>query len=520
MWAPRAGQHGPLPGGTLSAGQQDLQPGGRYSSREAGRSSVESFYWTLRSRSLLELFLAMGLRSSSYLYYNLISVTRTDSGMYISQKMYTLELLQEAGVMTSKPYKLPMDPNLKLQAKMGTPLQDPELIRRYIAKLIYLIITRPDICYTLQLLSQFMQNATSVHMQVVKHLLRYLLNFPGQGILLTHHSKAHLTTYCDSDWASCPMTRRSTTGYCILLGDSPISWKSKKQGVVSRSSAEAEYRAMAVTFCEVTWLLSLLNDLGLKDLHPITLHCDNQAAIHIAANPVFHARIKHIEVGCHYVRDQVKDGTIRPERVAGTIPYGVENAPCQKAPGSGCFRQFTPFVDSLVVRFEKEEMLNSAGILLLATCFMIGLESLNAVSNDSILAATSRNESHVKAPCPSGWVMGPSKTICFKYIGNSQSWNESETDCRANHGHLAAFTSSADLNFVQDLCSKSTSSSECWVGGRSTNASNRIDWKWSDDYYNWNETFLNVVAPDLKSSCTNSSCLNYYKEDSTSLCTM
>ncbi|GKA03864.1 C-type lectin receptor-like tyrosine-protein kinase, partial [Tanacetum coccineum] len=197
-------------------------------------------------------------------------------------------------------------------------------------------------------------------------------------------------------------------------------------------------------------------------------------------------------------------------RVDGTIPYGVENAPCQKAPGSGCFRQFTPFVDSLVVRFEvmERKMLNSAGILLLATCFMIGLESLNAVSNDSILAATSRNESHVKAPCPSGWVMGPSKTICFKYIGNSQSWNESETDCRANHGHLAAFTSSADLNFVQDLCSKSTSSSECWVGGRSTNASNRIDWKWSDDYYNWNETFLNVVAPDLKSSCTNSSCLN------------
>nr|GEX15599.1 C-type lectin receptor-like tyrosine-protein kinase At1g52310 [Tanacetum cinerariifolium] len=168
----------------------------------------------------------------------------------------------------------------------------------------------------------------------------------------------------------------------------------------------------------------------------------------------------------------------------------------------------------------ERKMLNSAGILLLATCFMLGLESLNAVSNDSILAATSRNESHVKAPCPSGWVMGPSKTICFKYIGNSQSWNESETDCRANHGHLAAFTSSADLNFVQVLCSKSTSSSECWVGGRSTNASNRIDWKWSDDYYNWNETFLNVVAPDLKSRCTNSSCLNYFKEDSTSLCTM
>ncbi|GJT04309.1 cysteine-rich receptor-like protein kinase 8 [Tanacetum coccineum] len=97
-------------------------------------------------------------------------------------------------------------------------------------------------------------------MQAVKHLLRYLLNAPSQGILLAHKSAVQLTAYCDSDWASCLMTRRSTTGYCILLGQSPVSWKSKKQGVVSRSSAEAEYRAMALTCCEVTWLVSLLKD--------------------------------------------------------------------------------------------------------------------------------------------------------------------------------------------------------------------------------------------------------------------
>lgn len=164
-------------------------------------------------------------------------------------------------------------------------------------------------------------------------------------------------------------------------------------------------------------------------------------------------------------------------------------------------------------------MLNSAGIMLLATFFMLGVGGLNAVSNDS-MDATSRNESHIKAPCPSGWVMGPSKTICFKYIRNSESWNESETSCRSSDGHLAALTSLAELSFVQDMCSKTTDSSECWVGGRSTNTSNRIDWKWSDDYYKWNETLLNVVAPDLRSSCTNSSCLSYYKEEPASLCTM
>ncbi|GJZ78479.1 retrovirus-related pol polyprotein from transposon TNT 1-94 [Tanacetum coccineum] len=249
-------------------------------------------------------------------YFLGLEVTKSEYGLFVSQRKYTLELLQEAGVMSNKPYKLPMDPNLKLQAEMGTSLQDLEVYKRYIGKLIYLTTTRPDICYTVQLLSQFMQSPTSVHMQAVKHLLRYLLNSPGQGILLAHHSEVKLTAYRDSDWASRPMTRRSTTGYYILLGESPISWKSKKQGVVSRSSAEAEYRA--VTCCEVTWLLSLLKDLGLKDLHPVTMHCDNQDAIHITANPVFHARTKHIKVDCHYVRDQVNEGTIKLEYIHTT----------------------------------------------------------------------------------------------------------------------------------------------------------------------------------------------------------
>ncbi|GJU66719.1 reverse transcriptase domain-containing protein [Tanacetum coccineum] len=203
-------------------------------------------------------------------------------GIFISQHKYTKELLKEGEVMHNKPYKLPMEPNLKLQADVGTPLQDPEVYRRFIRKLIYFTVIRPDICYTVKLLSQFMQSPTSIHMQAVKHLL------------------------------SCLVTRRSTKGYCILLGDSPISWKSKKQAVVSRSSAEAEYRAMALTCCEVTWLVSLFKDLGIKDLEPVDLFCDNQAAMYIAANPVFHARTKHIEVDCHYVRDQLKAGKINP----------------------------------------------------------------------------------------------------------------------------------------------------------------------------------------------------------------
>ncbi|GKA98709.1 retrovirus-related pol polyprotein from transposon TNT 1-94 [Tanacetum coccineum] len=167
--------------------------------------------------------------------------------------------------------------------------------------------------------NQFMQSPTSVHMQVVKHLLRYLLNSSGQGILLANDSAVELKAYCDSDWASCLMTRRSTTGYCILLGDSPVSWKCKKQAVVSRSSAKAEYRAMALTCCEVNSLVSLFKDLRISNLEPVDLHCDNQATLYIVANPLFYARTKHIEVDCHFVCNTVNDSEKTVEKSASDV---------------------------------------------------------------------------------------------------------------------------------------------------------------------------------------------------------
>lgn len=106
------------------------------------------------------------------------------------------------------------------------------------------------------------------------------------------------------------MSRKSTTGFCVLLGNSPISWKSKKQHVVARSSAEAEYRAMALTTCEVTWLSQLLKELSLKHLGSTILNCDNKAALAIATNPVHHEKTKHVELDCHFVRDKVADGSI------------------------------------------------------------------------------------------------------------------------------------------------------------------------------------------------------------------
>ena len=209
-----------------------------------------------------------------------------------------------------KPAKTPMEQQLKLSKGDEELLKDASQFRSSIGKLMYLTLSRPNITYAVHRFSQFLAQPRVPHMRAATRILQYIKGTPGQGVFFLVESDLQLKTFCDADWVGCLDTRKSLTGYCVFLGDALISWRSKKHDVVSTSSAEAEYMSLAITTCEVTWLLYLLGDLHIPHDKPVLMYYDNQAALHISANQVFHERSEHIEVDCHIVRNKILDGTL------------------------------------------------------------------------------------------------------------------------------------------------------------------------------------------------------------------
>ncbi|GKC82408.1 ribonuclease H-like domain-containing protein [Tanacetum coccineum] len=242
-------------------------------------------------------------------YFLGISVTRDSSGMFLSQRKYAMEILERAHMVGCNSSRTPVDTESKL-GDGGTPVVDPTLYRSLAGSLQYLTFTRPDITYAVQQVCLYMHDPREPHFSALKRILRYVQGTLDYGLQLFSSTTDSLIAYSDADWAGCPTTRRSTSGYCVFLGNNLLSWSSKRQPTLSRSSAEAEYRGVANAVAETCWIRNLLRELHTPLSSATIVYCDNVSAVYLSSNPVQHQRTKHIEIDIHFVRDLVATGQI------------------------------------------------------------------------------------------------------------------------------------------------------------------------------------------------------------------
>ncbi|GKD28342.1 ribonuclease H-like domain-containing protein [Tanacetum coccineum] len=254
---------------------------------------VDDIILTASSTSLLQRIISLlhaefAMTDLGPLNYFLgISATRTTSGIFLTL----------------------IDTEKKLGPE-GSSVTDPTLYRSLARSLQYLTFTRPDLSYAVEQLCLYMHDPREPYLNATKRVLRYLRGTTDLGLQLFRSTTSQLIAYSDADWAGCPATRRSTSVYCVFLGDNLMTWSSKRQDMLSRSSAEAEYRGVANDVAETSWIRNLLRDLHTSLFTATLVYCDNVSALYMSANPVQHQRTKHIEIDIHFVRDKVAAGHV------------------------------------------------------------------------------------------------------------------------------------------------------------------------------------------------------------------
>jgi len=222
-------------------------------------------------------------------------------------------------MLESNSISTPMQSGIKLTKIGSDTFSDPSLFRSVVGALQYATITRPEISFAVNKVCQFMSNPLDSHWVAVKRILRYLKGTLHLGLCFyptNIHKPMSLTAFCDADWAADPDDRRSTSGAAVYFGPNLISWWSRKQPVVARSSTEAEYRSLAHTTAELLWLQTLLTELSVP-FTPPTIFCDNQSAVLLAHNPVLHARTKHMEIDLFFVREKVLAKQLTVQHIPG-----------------------------------------------------------------------------------------------------------------------------------------------------------------------------------------------------------
>jgi len=246
-------------------------------------------------------------------HYSLgIEIERGKDYIKVSQTGYINEIIRRFGMENSNPVQTPTDPNVKLGQNTDSEDEESEKrpYRELVGALNYLAVgTRPDVAYIVSSLSQFNSCHEKQHWVAGKRVLRYLKNTANHGIIYRKECK-ELNGFTDADWASCPLDRRSYTGYAFTLSGGAIDWESRKQRTVALSSTEAEYMSLTEAAKGAMYLRKLLKEIGIYEPNKISISCDNRGAQLLAENAVYHSRSKHIDLRHHFVRDVLKDGLI------------------------------------------------------------------------------------------------------------------------------------------------------------------------------------------------------------------
>nr|KAJ0213981.1 hypothetical protein LSAT_V11C400194770 [Lactuca sativa] len=282
---------------------------------------VDDFVLTGNNNSFLDSFVSsqakrFSIKDLGSLHHFLgVEVIPVSTGLFLSQHRHIHDLLEHFHMDGAKDVTTPLNSSVSLTLHDGSACTDPTPYQKLVGSLQYLAFTRSDISFAVNKLSRFMHAPSQTHWQSLKRVLCYLKGTIHHGLYLHKNSSIQLTTFSDSDWGGIACGGHSTTSYLLFLGSNIVSWRSDRQKSVSRSSTEAEYKALANAASKVMWLQNLRLKLGIKSPSAPTLYCDNMGATYSCANPVYHSQMKHVALDYHYVREKVQDGSLVVQHV-------------------------------------------------------------------------------------------------------------------------------------------------------------------------------------------------------------
>ena len=244
-------------------------------------------------------------------YFLGLEVWQIPEGIFMDQGKYAVEILKIFDMLDCKAMDTPMDTNLKLLYDESSELVDMNKYGQIIGSLMYLTNTRPDICFSMSTLSQYLVKPIWVHLIAAKHVMRYLKGTMDFGLYHDRYNDYILYGYMDSDCAGNVVDRKSTSSGSYCLGSAVISWFSKKRSSVALSTAEAKYIASCSASYEAIWIQKLMLGLFDMDLDTTVILYDNHSCIKMTENPVFHDKSKHIEISHFYIRNMVQKGVVK-----------------------------------------------------------------------------------------------------------------------------------------------------------------------------------------------------------------